>query len=58
MLVQVFLVASDVVMTCRHVVELFAEKRSGEKWIFNTGMSITIDFSAEKDTKSTNEFCY
>jgi V8-like Glu-specific endopeptidase len=50
-----FLVASDVVMTNRHVVESFSERGQGT-WRFTPGLDPTIDYRGERDTTTPCAF--
>jgi hypothetical protein len=51
-----FLVAPDVIMTNRHVAEVFSYTRNGRKWRFKSGMSGSIDYVEELGALDSAEF--
>jgi S1-C subfamily serine protease len=51
-----FLVASDVIMTNRHVATEFSAKRRGEGWKFLSGMAPRIDFREEHESAEQAQF--
>jgi V8-like Glu-specific endopeptidase len=50
-----FLVASDVIMTNRHVAEVFAKKK-GSKWVFTPPVKGKIDYREEYQRDKAREF--
>jgi hypothetical protein len=53
-----FLVAPGVVMTNRHVAEVFAYTRNGRKWRFKSGMAGSIDYVEELGALDSAEFAF
>jgi V8-like Glu-specific endopeptidase len=51
-----FLVADDVIMTNRHVAEVFCQMGTDLKWDFRPGMSARIDYLEEVETAGAEEF--
>jgi V8-like Glu-specific endopeptidase len=51
-----FLVADDVVMTNRHVAEVFSSQGAGNAWSFKPGMTARIDYAEEIGSVSPAEF--
>jgi len=51
-----FLVADDVVMTNRHVAEVFCQMRDGQNWQFKSGMAGRIDYVEEIGATDSAEF--
>ena len=51
-----FLVAPDVIMTNRHVAEVFCETLNGRKWRFKMGMTSRVDYVEELNAVTSAEF--
>ncbi|MFH1085622.1 MAG: serine protease, partial [Chloroflexota bacterium] len=51
-----FLVAPDVIMTNRHVAEVFCETLNGRKWRFKMGMTSRVDYVEELAAMNSAEF--
>jgi V8-like Glu-specific endopeptidase len=53
-----FLVADDVVMTNRHVAEVFSNQGAGGEWSFKSGMTARIDYAEEMGSLTPAEFAF
>jgi hypothetical protein len=51
-----FVVAGDVIMTNRHVAELFCQMGARRKWMFKQGMAGRVDYKEELSSVTPSEF--